>query len=150
MKEKWGQALNVHGFQAVPNLLLLQQGAMGITSTEMVVLLHLNRSWWRREKTPYPRPARIAQKMGVHRRTVERCLASLETKKLIERQEPRRNRAGLVVRPISLVRLADRLESIAPPRLKTRDRTSLTGRPQDKGLQREQPSSRGTGERADF
>ena len=111
--EKWGAALNQSGFQAVPNVLLSAQNHLGLSTTDLVVVLHLNGYWWDRDRAPYPRPALIARKMGVHRRTVERSLKHLETMGLIERMETQSTQRGHVVRPISLIPLANRLGKIA-------------------------------------
>lgn len=111
--EKWGAALNMSGFQAVPNVLLSMQWNLGLSTTDLVVLLHLNRHWWSRDRAPYPRPMLIAEKMGVHRRTVERSLERMEANGLIERLKPQPARDGHMVRPISLIPLANRLGEIA-------------------------------------
>ncbi|MXY67312.1 MAG: helix-turn-helix domain-containing protein [Acidobacteriia bacterium] len=113
LRKKWGRALDYAGFQAIPNLLLTRQRALNLSSTDLVVLLHINRCWWRHDRDPFPRPARIAAQMGVHRRTVERCLRRLEEKGLLKRLEPRRTDSGRVVWPISLTPLAVSLEQIA-------------------------------------
>ena len=114
IEQKWGRALEPAGFQAFPNLLLTQQRALGLSNMDLVILLHLNRMWWTREADPFPRPARIAAQMGVHRRSVERCLKGLEEKGLIKRPGPRKDAStGRVVWPISLRPLAAFLVSIA-------------------------------------
>lgn len=105
-RSKWGQALDYAGFQTVPNLLLTQQHKLELSNTDLVVLLHVNRFWWTRDQDPFPKPARIAAQMGVHRRSVERCLKRLEQKGLVRRTGPRETSSG-VVRPISLLPLAD-------------------------------------------
>ena len=105
-RQKWGRALDYTGFQTVPNLLLAHQHQLELSNTDLVVLLHVNRFWWTRDQDPFPKPAHIAAQMGVHRRSVERCLKRLEQKGLIKRTEPRETPSG-VVRPISLLPLAD-------------------------------------------
>lgn len=126
MREKWRSALDRLGFQALPNLLITQQRTLRISSTEMVVLLHFNRSWWKREEAPYPSPGRIATMMGVHRRTVERCLANLEKKGLVERMGPMKTDKGRTVWPVSLCPLANRLESLVPTGLEQREGSLTT------------------------
>ena len=113
VRDKWGQALDPAGFQAFPNLLLTQQQTLGLSNTDLVVLLHLNRRWWTRDEDPFPRPARIATQMGIHRRSVERCLKRLEEKGLIKRPGPRQTASGRIVWPISIRPLAEYLSQIA-------------------------------------
>lgn len=112
IQDKWGVALDYAGFQSFPNLLLVEQRNLGISATELVVLLHLNRYWWTRNQDPYPKASRIAEQMGVTRRSVERCLLGLEQKGLIERRDPRKI-SGKTARPISLLPLVERLGQIA-------------------------------------
>ena len=111
-RDKWGQTLEHSGFQIVPNLLLTVQSRLGLSSTEIVLLLHINRYWWHRDQDPFPSSAGIARQMGLHIRSVERHLKSLEKKELIYRHEPRWI-SGKKVGPISLVPLAQSLEEVA-------------------------------------
>ena len=116
VRDKWGASLDYGGFQVLPNVLLSCQRNLGLSPADVVILLHLNRYWWTRDQDPYPRPARIAEQMGVTRRSVERCLQGLEKKGLIERRDPRKI-SGRVARPISLLPLAERLGQLALSRL---------------------------------
>ena len=112
-RDKWGQTLDhSSGFQIVPNLLLAEQNRLGLSSTDLVVLLHLNRYWWTRDQNPFPSSAWIATQMGLRVRSVERHLKRLEEEKLIQRQAPRWI-SGKMVQPISLIPLAQSLEQIA-------------------------------------
>ena len=111
-RDKWGRSLDHSGFQIVPNLLLMAQNRLGLSPTDLVVLLHLNRYWWRRDQDPFPSSAGIARRMGLHPRSVERHMKRLEEKNLIHRQAPRWI-SGKRVKPISLAPLAQSLEEIA-------------------------------------
>ena len=103
----------------MPNLLLARQHALRLSSTDIVVLLHINRYWWTRDQDPYPRLAPIAEQMGVHRRTVERSLQSLEAKGLVKRLGQRTIDSGRIAQPIRLAPLAASLEQIAETLLGT-------------------------------
>jgi hypothetical protein len=84
LKERWGEAIEV-GFVAIPNLLIEHQAKLGLSDTELVVLINIGSYWWSAERLPFPRTRTIAERMGgVHRkRTVERALESLRNKGLI-------------------------------------------------------------------
>lgn len=112
-RAKWGRTLDHTGFQIVPNLLLVQQGNLGLSATDVVVLLHVNRFWWTRDQDPYPSTTRIAEQMGLHVRSVERCLNRLEAKGVVRRLQPRQISPGRTVRPVSLLPLARSLARIA-------------------------------------
>jgi hypothetical protein len=84
IQDKWGEALNA-GFVVVPSALLRHQYQLKIDCNEMVVLVNLLMAWWKSEDLPYPRPATLANRMGVSARTVQRQIQSLEEKRLIKR-----------------------------------------------------------------
>lgn len=74
---KYGEA-SIAGFQAVPDLLLKHQRELGLSPTDLAVLLNVLMHWWYPEKKPFPRSTTIAKRMGVTPRTVQRSLQQLE------------------------------------------------------------------------
>lgn len=82
---KFGEA-SIAGFQAVPDLLLKHQQHLGLSSTDLNVLLNVLMYWWYPEKKPYPRSMTIAKRMGVSARTVQRSLVQMESKGLLIRE----------------------------------------------------------------
>lgn len=84
LQAMWGDALRT-GFVIIPSVLLRHQQTLGLESGEVMVLLNLFMSWRTVDELPYPHTSTIARRMGVSRRTVQRHIESLETKKLIQR-----------------------------------------------------------------
>lgn len=74
---KYGKAA-IAGFQAVPDLLLKHQHDLGLSATDLVVLLNVLMHWWYPAQKPYPRSTTIAKRMGVTPRTVQRSLQQIE------------------------------------------------------------------------
>ena len=74
---KYGEA-SVAGFQAVPDLLLKNQAGLGLSPTDLVVLLNVLMHWWYPSKKPFPRSTTISKRMGVTPRTVQRSTNQLE------------------------------------------------------------------------
>jgi len=86
IREKWGSAVSsggLTGFLALPEVLIRSQSRLGITSTEMMVLINILMHWWISDRKPFPGNYPIARRMGVCRRTVQRAIRSLEEKGLI-------------------------------------------------------------------
>jgi DNA-binding MarR family transcriptional regulator len=84
IREKWGDALE-DGFVVVPTVLLRRQGALGLNSEEVLVLLNLFLYWRESGQMPYPGTAMLAKRMGIEVRTAQRRIASLERKGFIRR-----------------------------------------------------------------
>ncbi len=81
---KYGEA-SVAGFQAVPDLLLKNQAALGLSPTDLVVLLNVLMHWWYPSKKPFPRSTTISKRMGITPRTVQRSTNQLEELGLLMR-----------------------------------------------------------------
>jgi predicted transcriptional regulator len=107
IEEKWGDAV-LAGFTQVPDMLFRQQGTLGITPTELVVLLNICTAWWKAEKLPFPSSAAIARRMNVQPRTVQAAVGSLERKGLLVRS--RISGLGGVRHKYDLAPLRSRLE----------------------------------------
>lgn len=89
IKARWGQVIvgPGGGWTAVPNVLFKYQRLLEISPSEFIVLLHLIRFWWQPDRDPFPSVERIALEMGISPRSVYRILATLEKKRLLEREE---------------------------------------------------------------
>jgi DNA-binding transcriptional ArsR family regulator len=81
---KWGAAMG-EGFVFLPRALIRHQADLELDSVAMLVLLNLISSWWQEDDHPYPRPATIAKRIGVHVRTVQRHLSDLEESGFVAR-----------------------------------------------------------------
>jgi len=99
VREKFGAAVD-GGFLAIPNILLKNQENLGLTSTNMVVLLNVLSYWWYPEKKPYPRSTTIAKRMGLSPRAVQRSLRQLQTLELLERERANDDRTYLNPEPL--------------------------------------------------
>ena len=115
IQTRWGSSVTTGaaGFTAVPSVLIRYQHELGLSATELVVLLNVITHWWRAEELPYVRPTTIARRMGVDRRTVDRALRSIEGKGLVQRLAPESRDGRTTVRRFELDGLVQKLEAIA-------------------------------------
>ena len=120
IRKKWGNAVGkggLTGYLAVPEVLLRGQHRLGLTSTEMLVLINILLHWWRADSMPFPSNRKIAKRMGVDIRTVQRACQQLEEKKLIDRRvkinHDSETNAYSSIRWIDLSKLVARLNDIA-------------------------------------
>ena len=113
---KWGAAMS-EGFVFVPRALMRHQKDLDLDSVAVMVLLNLIGSWWQEDDLPYPRPTTIANRIGVHVRTVQRHLSELEERGLIARTRGPANgsRSETTVTRYDLSGLVTALQKAAVP-----------------------------------
>jgi predicted transcriptional regulator len=86
LRAKWGDAVGEgSGFVAVPLPLLRLQAKMGLTTTDVLVLINLLAHWWNPSAAVFPRTSTIARRMGINARTVQRSMRKLVRLGLAER-----------------------------------------------------------------
>ncbi len=86
IREKWGDSVgggSLTGFLALPDVLIRSQSRLGLSSTEMMVLINILMHWWYPDEKPFPGNYRIAKRMNVSRRTVQRAINKLKAEGLI-------------------------------------------------------------------
>ncbi len=86
-EEKWTLALLQAGWSMIPNVILERQQALELDSVDVNIILHLVRHWWTADKLPFPSKRTIAECIGLDPRTIQRHIAALEKRKLIERKK---------------------------------------------------------------
>ncbi|AIL73616.1 helix-turn-helix domain-containing protein [Vibrio vulnificus] len=85
-EKKWGKTLMKSGWTAFPSVILEKQHALGLTATDINIILYLSTHWWEAERKPYPSKKTIAQALGVTPRTVQKRIAALEEMGFVERE----------------------------------------------------------------
>ena len=109
--EKWGDA-GIAGFQALPDLLLKKQVELGLSPTDMLVLINVLMHWWYRDQRPFPRNITIATRMGIDTRTVQRSIKKMIDLDLIGREEEK-TEEGETRTVIDVSKLVNRLSAFA-------------------------------------
>lgn len=93
-EKKWGKPTVENGWTLLPNILLERQAVLGVTPTEMNVLLHILKHWWQADSLPFPEMNTIAAAMGVSRSTVQRSIRNMEKAGLLQRIERKSANGG--------------------------------------------------------
>ncbi len=84
LTKKWGDKIISLGWAAVPNALIRKMSILGINPTEFVIICYLIVFWWEKESLPFPAISKMADEIGVSTKTIERSMASLKNKGLIQ------------------------------------------------------------------
>jgi predicted transcriptional regulator len=111
--EKWGKETMAVGFTVVPSILLRSQKRLGINANELAVLVHLMEHWWQTTGMPWPSKRKIAERLDVHEKTVQRAAAKLESLKLIKRVSRYLEGKGRTTNGYDLSLLVERLKEIS-------------------------------------
>ena len=116
MVEKWGQDVAERGFVQVPNYLLLinqflDEGS-NLSPVELLVLIQLIGSWWKKDDLPFPSMSTLARRIGVSSRQIQRAVNRLEELSLIKRTK--RRKSGIISsNAYDLKPLAEVLQEVA-------------------------------------
>ena len=78
----------------VPSPLLRAQRRLGLSPTQLAVLMQLCDFWWDSERKPYPSKATLAERLGLSPRQVQRHVAELETAGIVRRTQRRLSHGG--------------------------------------------------------
>jgi DNA-binding Lrp family transcriptional regulator len=84
-EQKWTKPLMDAGWTVLPSVILDRQRALGLSATDICILMHLAKHWWYEENLPHPSKRSIAECMNVSQSTVQRRIRAMERDGLITR-----------------------------------------------------------------
>ena len=93
-EKKWSKPLMDAGWTVLPNVIIENQRQLGLTATDMNILLHLASRWWTAETKPYPAKATIARALNLDPRTIQRRIAAMEKAGFLRREQRRETPTG--------------------------------------------------------
>lgn len=120
-EKKWGKSTISAGWTLVPNILLERQAVLGITSSQLNVLLVLMKHWWERDTLPFPEMNTIGAMIGLSRSAVQRNIRQLEQAGFIQRIERKKSNGGNNSNQYNFDGLIKHLKPFAEDELKKRD-----------------------------
>lgn len=96
--EKWGRPVAERGFAQIPNYLLLLNLFLDedrkLSPLELLILLQLVGTWWKKSDKPFPSMRTLATRCGVSERQIQRSINNLVKIGLIVREK--RKSKGLI------------------------------------------------------
>lgn len=113
-ERKWGGSVMGLGFCIIPSLLLKAQRRLGLTPTQLAVVMHLVDYWWDAERKPYPSKATLGERLKLGPRQVQRHIAELEAMGLVHRIQRYAVHGGKVSNTYDLAGLVKRLKELEP------------------------------------
>lgn len=116
MVDKWGRDVAGRGFAQIPNYLLLLNTFVDkedrLSPLELLLLIELIGSWWKKDELPFPSIRTLAIRCGASERQVARAMKRLEEVPLIRRQK-RRTKGLISSNSYDLAPLVEMLEEVS-------------------------------------
>jgi DNA-binding transcriptional MocR family regulator len=117
MLEKWDKPVATRGFAQVPNYLLLLNQFLEpnrrLSPLELLILIQLIGSWWKKEEMPFPSMATLAARCGVSDRQIQRAVNSIVDLGWIGRRKRRSDTGIRATNAYDLHPLVARLTEVA-------------------------------------
>lgn len=113
-EEKWGRGVMKLGFSIVPSLILRAQRRLGLSPTQLAVLLQLLDYWWDVDRKPYPGKKALSERLSLSPRQVQRYIAELEAANLVQRVERYSGHGGRTTNTYDLSGLVEKLNQLEP------------------------------------
>ncbi len=113
LEKRWSKGVIDTGFLFVPSVLLRAQARLHINATELAVLMHLVDHWWDNDEMPFPSKRRLAERLSVSDKTVQRAIKRIEDEGLVKRCVRRHSSGGQASNSYDLSPLVERLKVVA-------------------------------------
>ena len=131
--DKWGGPVIELGFCVVPSLLFQAQRRLGLTPTQLTILLQLADYWWSAARKPFPKKADLAERLGLNERQVQRHIAALEKAGFVRRIARTAYHRGKISNEYDLSGLVEKLKALEPDfreaAREAKERRKAVGRP---------------------
>lgn len=111
---KWGTEVMALGFCVLPSLIFRAQARLGLSPTQLAVLLQLADFWWDSGRKPFPKKADLAERLNLSERQVQRHIADLELAGFVRRIERTYGRRGKISNEYDLSGLVAKLAALEP------------------------------------
>lgn len=112
--DKWGADVMQLGFCILPSLLFRAQRRLGLSPTQLAVLLQLADYWWDAGRKPFPKKADLAERLSLSDRQVQRHIADLETEGFVRRIERTVSHRGKISNEYDLSGLVEKIKALEP------------------------------------
>lgn len=112
--EKWGSDVIKFGFCMIPSLIFRAQHRLELNPTHLAILLQIADHWWKPDNKPYPSKQSLSDRLGIGTRQIQRYIAELEDKKLVQRIQRYGDDGRKLSNHYDLSGLVNRLKELEP------------------------------------
>jgi predicted transcriptional regulator len=113
-ERKWGKAvMDCSGFCILPSLLLRAQRRLGLSATQLALVIQLIDFWWTEDQIPWPTKETIGQRLNLSDKQIQRLVRGLEERGYVKRVV-RKTRHGRTSNGYDMAGLVQKLQELAP------------------------------------
>lgn len=127
-ERRWTKRVLAPGFTLIPSALLRALVRLQIGPIELSVLLQMIDHWWENNDMPFPSKRRLAERIGVSEKTIQRAVTRLESEGLIRRSARHSHHGGQTSNLYDLTPLVEKLTPIAEDMTKAREEAKAARR----------------------
>lgn len=114
LADVWSKSVRAKGFTIVPNLLLDNQAKLGLSPTELAIIIHLLRHAHEKVGRAFPGNQLVASRLGTSPRQLQRIMQELERKGFVRRQSRFNANGGRQSNLIDFQGLSERVHLLLP------------------------------------
>lgn len=134
---KWGTAVIAQGYCIIPALLFRAQRRLGLSPTQLALILQIAEFWWEEGMLPWPKKETVAERLNLSEKQVQRLVRDLELRGYLKRVR-RVTRHGQTSNAYDFSGLVAKLQELAPEFAEAAEAKRKVERPG--GLKRKQPA----------
>lgn len=113
-EKKWGkEVMDSCGFCILPSLLLRAQRRLGLSATQLALVIQLIDFWWTEDQIPWPKKETLGQRLNLSDKQIQRLVRDLERRGFVKRVV-RKTRHGRTSNGYDLAGLVVELQKLAP------------------------------------
>lgn len=117
----WGQKVLSHGYAGVPSLLIRNQKRLGLSTTQMCMVIQLLDYWFDKSRPPFPTKKQLADRIGINHKTVQKNMRELEQIGYIQREQQTTSSGDFGSNIYHLDGLVEKIKSLEPEFAKARE-----------------------------
>lgn len=82
---KWGTSVMAQGYCIIPALLFRAQRRLGLSATQLALILQIAEFWWEDGRLPWPKKETVADRLNITEKQVQRLVRDLEIRGYLKR-----------------------------------------------------------------
>lgn len=110
----FGPKVYSHGYTGVPNILLRAQKRLGITPTQLTIIVQLLGYYYDPQRPPFPTKRDLANRIGITEQTIRINIKALEDAGLVSREQVKTPAGDYGSNRYHLTGLIDKLKKLEP------------------------------------